>query len=118
MPLFGAANTPSALSSGDKIAVLNNENLGSGALTMAVNLLAQPSPVVLAIVNGSSQTVSLVASADNKADGSTYYPVTDAEGASVTAATDTVMTATVSPSLFYAVKAGGAITAGTIWLAR
>jgi hypothetical protein len=117
MPLFGAQG-PTALSSGEKLAVLNSENLGSGALTMAVALMPQPTPVDLAIVNGSSQTVSLVASADNKSAGSTYFPVYNEAGTAVTAAADTVATARVSPGLFYAVKAGGAITAGTIWLAR
>lgn len=115
MPLFGAVQTPTALSSGDKIAVLNNENLGNAALTMAVSLHPQPSsPIVLSIVNGSSQTVSLVGSAD----GVNFYPVTDDEGTVVSATTGTVVASTISSGLFYAVKAGGAITAGTIWLAR
>lgn len=114
MPLLGAVQTPTALSSGDKIAVLNNENLGSGALTMAVSLAPQPMPTVLSIVNGSSQTVSLVGSAD----GVNFYPVTDDEGTAVSATTGTVVAATISSGLFYAVKAGGSITAGTIWLAR
>lgn len=114
MPAFGAVQTPTALSSGDKIAVLNNENLGSGSLTMAVSLAPQPVHVVLSIVNGSSQTVSLVGSAD----GVNFYPVTDDEGTVVSATTGTVVASTISSGLFYAVKAGGAITAGTIWLAR
>lgn len=114
MPLLGAVQTPTALSSGDKIAVLNNENLGSGALTMAVSLAPQPMPTVLSIVNGSSQTVSLVGSAD----GVSFYPVTDDEGTPVSATTGTVVAAAISSGLFYAVKAGGSITAGTIWLAR
>lgn len=114
MPLLGAVQTPTALSSGDKIAVLNNENLGSGALTMAVALAPQPVHVVLSIVNGSSQTVSLVGAAD----GVNFYPVTDDEGTVVSATTGTVVASTISSGLFYAVKAGGAITAGTIWLAR
>ena len=118
MPAFSAPQSPTALSSGDKIAVLNTENLANGALTMAVNFTPQPTPVDLAIVNGTSQTVSLVASADDKSDGSTYFPVYNEAGTAVTADTDTVATARVSAGLFYAIKAGGAITAGTVWLAR
>lgn len=118
MPALGAVQTPTSLSSGERVAVLNAENLANNALTMAVTLTPQPTPVDLAIVNGSSQTVSLVASADNKSDGSTYFPVYNEAGNAVTAATDTVATVRVAPGLFYAVKAGGAITAGTIWLAR
>jgi hypothetical protein len=118
MPAFGAVQTPTELASGERVAVLNTENLANNALTMAVTLTPQSMPVDLAIVNGSTQTVSLVASADNKADGSTYFPVYNEAGNAVTAATDTVATVRVAPGLFYAVKAGGAITAGTIWLAR
>lgn len=114
MPAFGAVQTPTTLSSGEKIAVLNAENLANNALTMAVALTPQPVLPVISIVNGSSQTVSLVASADNV----NYYPVTDDEGIVVSAPTGTVVAATVSSGLFYAVKAGGSITAGTIWLAR
>jgi hypothetical protein len=118
MPLFSAVQTPTELSSGDKLSVLNGENLALNALTMAVSLTPQPAPIDLAIVNGSSQTVSLVASADNKSDGSTYFPVYNEAGNAVTAATDTVATVRVAPGLYYAIKAGAAITAGTIWLAR
>lgn len=114
MPAFGAVQTPTTLSSGEKIAVLNAENLANNALTMAVTLTPQPLPCIIAIVNGSSQTVSLVGSADNV----NYYPVTDDEGVAVTASTDTVVVATISAGLYYAIKAGGSITAGTIWLAR
>jgi hypothetical protein len=118
MPAFGAVQTPTALSSGENLPVLSAENLANGALTMAVALTPQPSPIDLAIVNGSSQTVSLVASADNKSDGSTYFPVYNEAGSAVTAATDTVATARVASGLFYAIKAGGAITAGSVWLSR
>jgi hypothetical protein len=92
MPLFSAVQTPTELSSGDKLSVLNGENLALNALTMAVSLTPQPAPIDLAIYNNSGQSVSLVASP--------------------------VGTALVAPGLYYAVKAGAAITAGTIWLAR
>ena len=116
MPAFSAGAT--TLSSGDKLAVLNAENLANGALTMPVCFTPQPVSVDLAIVNNTTQSVSLVASYDNKSDGSTYFPVYNEAGNAVTAATDTVATVRVATGLFYAVKAGGAITAGTIWLAR
>ena len=118
MSAFGGAQSPTSLSSGEKLAVLNAENLANNALTMAVSLTPQPTSVDLAIVNNSSQTVTLLASADNKSDGTTYFPVFNEAGVAVTAATNTIATARVAPGLFYAVKAGGAIVAGTIWLAR
>ena len=116
MPALSAS--PTALSSGDQLAVLNAENLANNALTMAVNFAPQPVSIDLAIVNHSGQTVSLVASADNKSDGSTYFPVYNEAGNAVTAADGSVVMVRVSPGLYYAIKAGGAITAGTIYLAR
>lgn len=118
MPAFGAVQTPTTLASGEKLAVLNAENLGSGSLTMAVCLTPQPEPVDLAIVNNSGQALALVASADNKSDGSTYFPVYNEAGNAVSAANATVQMVRVAAGLFYALKAGGAITAGTAWLAR
>lgn len=118
MPLLGAVQTPTALASGEKIAVLNAENLSNGALTMAVVFDPQPIKVALAIVNHSGQSVSLVASYDNKSDGSTYFPVYNEADAAITVPDGQIWTAEVASSLFYAIKAGGAITAGTVWLAR
>ncbi len=118
MPAFGAVQTPTELAAGERVAVLNAENLALNALTMAVTLTPQPTPADLAIVNNSTQTVSLVASADNNPSGATYFPVYNESGTAVTAATNTVATARVAPGLFYAIKAGGAIVAGTVWLAR
>ena len=116
MPAFGAAQTPTELSSGDKLAVLNAENLALNALTMAVSLTPQPTPVVLAIYNNSGQAVTLVASPDFTA--TDYLPVTDTAGVAVALAAGTVREVEVAPGLQYAVKAGAAITAGTVWLAR
>jgi hypothetical protein len=116
MPTFGAVQTPTELSSGDKLAVLNAENLALNALTMAVSLTPQPTPVMLAIWNNSGETVSLVASPDlTSAD---FLPVYNEAGNEVTVATGEVGTALVAPGLYYAVKAGSAIAAGTIWMAR
>ena len=115
MPLLGAVQTPTTLSSGERVAVLSAENLGNNALTMAVAFTAQPTPVTLAIYNDSSVTVDLVASPDlTSAD---FLPVYSGETA-ITVATDTVGVFAVASGLYYAIKAGGAITAGTIWLAR
>jgi hypothetical protein len=116
MPLFSAVQTPTELSSGDKLSVLNGENLALNALTMAVSLTPQPAPIDLAIYNNSGQSVSLVASPDlTSAD---FLPVYNEAGNEVTVVTGEVGTALVAPGLYYAVKAGAAITAGTIWLAR
>ena len=116
MPLLGAVQTPTALSGGERVAVLNAENLGNAALTMAIALIPQPTQVVLAIYNNSGQSVSLVASPDLVAGD--FLPVYNEAGNAVTAANGQVWTALVSTGLYYAVKAGGAITGGTIWLAR
>ena len=116
MPLFGAVQTPTTLSSGENLAVLNAENLSNNALTMAVYFTPQPTPITLAIYNKSGQSVSLVASPDNTA--ADFLPVYNEAGNAVAAANSTVATCIVSPALYYAVKAGGAITGGTVWLAR
>ena len=118
MPAFGAVQTPTTLSSGEKLAVLNAENLASGSATMAVATTPQPMPITLGILNNAGQSVTLQASADNKADGSTYFPVYNEAGNEVTVAASTVGVAVVPGGLFYRLLAGGAITVGTIWLAR
>ena len=116
MPLLGAVQTPTSLSAGDSLAVLNAENLSNGALTMAVSLTPQPTPVPLAVYNKSGQSVSLVASPDLTSGD--FLPVYNEAGNAVTVANNTVAMVLVAHGLYYAVKAGGAITAGTIWLAR
>ena len=116
MPLLGAAQSPTALSSGERLAVLNAENLANAGISMAVALMPQPTPVVLAIYNNSGQSVSLVASPDLTSGD--FLPVYNEAGNVVTVPNGQCWTAMVAPGLYYAVKAGGAITAGTIWLAR
>lgn len=117
MPAFGAIQTPTELSSGDKLAVLNVENLALNAITMAISLTPQPMPVVLAIYNNSGQAVTLVASPDFvSAD---YLPVTDTSGVAVVLAAGTVREVEVAPGLQYAVHASTvAVVGGSIWLAR
>lgn len=115
MPVLGAPQTPTALSSGERVAVLNAENLGSGSLTMAVSLTPQPTPALLSIYNNSTVSVTLCASPDlTSAD---FLPVYY-EGTEITVPTLEVWSIPVSPGLYYAIKAGAAITAGTVWLAR
>ena len=116
MPLLGAVQTPTELATGEKVAVLNNENLALNAISMAVSLTPQPTAVDLAIHNNTTQSVSLVASPDLTA--ADFLPAYNEAGNAVTVATLTVGTARVSPGLYYAIKAGGAIVAGTVWLAR
>jgi hypothetical protein len=116
MPLLGAVQTPTSLSTGERVELLAGENLANNGVTMAVSLTPQPTPVVLAIWNNSGESVSLVASPDlTSAD---FLPVYNEAGNEVTVGSGEVGTALVAPGLYYAVKAGGAITAGTIWLAR
>lgn len=117
MPAFGAPQTPTALSSGDKIAVLNDEDLAANALSMAVALTPQPTPVVLAIYNDTGETVSLVSSPDSTT-AADFLNVANETLNVVAVAGGTVGTAIVAPGLFYAIKAASAITAGTVWLAR
>lgn len=118
MPAFGAVQTPTALASGEKIALLSAEDLANNALSMAVSFSPQPAGVRIAIVNHSGQSVSLVASYDNKSDGSTYFPVYSPAGTAATVPDGQAWVLEVASGLFYAIKAGGAITAGTVWLAR
>lgn len=116
MPSFTSPQSPTALSSGEKLAVLNNEALAADALTMAVALTAQPVLVTLAVYNNSGESVTLCASPDMTA--ADFLPVYDHEGAVITLATATVTMLEVASGLYYAVKAGAAIAGGTIWLAR
>ena len=116
VPDFGAVQTPTALSSGEKLAVLNSENLANNTLSMAVQLHSQPSsPIVLAIYNKSGQTITLQASPDLVA--ADFAPVSSG-GTAISVADSTVGEFSVSSGLYYAVKAGADITAGTVWLAR
>ena len=116
MPAFNAAQNPTELASGDRVAVLNAENLANAAFTMAVSLTPQPNgPIMLGVWNNSGQTVTLQASPDLvQAD---FLPVSSGAQA-ISVATGAVGEFSVSSGLYYAVKAGAAITAGTIWLAR
>lgn len=116
MPAFVSTNTPTALSAGEAVAVLQKENLANAAFTMAVVLTPQPNaPIMLSLYNNSSQTVTLQASPDLvQAD---FLPVSSGAQA-ISVATGAVGTFEVSSGFYYSVKAGGAITAGTIWLAR
>lgn len=116
MPAFGAAQTPTALSSGEKIAVLNGEDLAENALTMAISLTPVTDGVWLAIYNQSGETVNLVGSPDFTA--ANYLPVTDISGGAITAATDTITVCKVATALNYAIQAAAAITDGTVYLAR
>jgi hypothetical protein len=115
MPLLGAVQTPTSLSNGESVAVLNAENLGNGALSMAVTFTPQPTSIMLAIYNNSGQVVDLVASPDLvNAD---FLPVSSGETA-ITVAAGAVGIFPVASGLYYAIKAGAAITAGTVWLSR
>ena len=115
MPLLGAVQTPTELSCGDKLAVLNAENLANGGFTMAVAFTPQASDINVALYNNSGQTVTLQASPDLvQAD---FMPVT-AGGVAASVVAGAVGVFWVTSGLYYAVKAGGAITAGTVWIAR
>jgi hypothetical protein len=116
MPTFGAAQTPISLTNGERVAVLNAENLANGALTMAINVIPEPTNIMLAIYNNCGQSVSLVASPDLTS--TDFLPVYNEAGNAVTIANGQVSTLFAPSGLNYALKAGAAITAGTIWISR
>ena len=116
MPAFGAAQTPTSLTNGDRVAVLNAESLANGALTMAINVIPEPTNIMLAIHNNSGQSVSLVASPDLVAGN--FLPVYNEAGNAVMVANGQVSMFFAASGLNYALKAGAAITAGTIWVTR
>ena len=116
MPVFGAAQTPTSLTNGQSQQVLNAENLANGALTMAVNVVPEPTNIMLALYNNRGQSISLVASPDLVA--ANFLPIYNEAGNAVTVANGQVATLFAPSGLNYALKAGGAIVAGTIWISR
>jgi hypothetical protein len=116
MPLFSVAGMTS-LAPGEKLAVLNAENLASAAAAQGVAFAPiGGGPVPLTVLNATAQTVTLQASGD----GTNWYPYVDADEQAVTVATVTALQVLVSPGLFYRAYngSGSAITAGTIWFSR
>ena len=117
MPIFGAVQTPTTLSSGDKLQVINSaDTIASGSLSMAVSLEPQPTQITMGIYNNSGQSISLVASPDFVSGD--YLPVYNTAGTAVTVPNGQVWLLAISPGLQYAVKAGAQITSGSVWLTR
>ena len=117
MPAFGAVQTPTTLSSGDKLAVLNVENLGAGGLTMVFALAPQPAPPYLDIYNNTTSVINLMASPDLVL--AHFLPVFDGiAGVQIQAQPGNVLTAQPHGGLYYALQAVSAVTAGTIWVDR
>jgi hypothetical protein len=117
MPLLGAVQTPTCLSSGDKLRVLNAEDMAQGDLTMAVTLSPQPLNSTLGIYNNTTSVLNLMASPDLVADH--FLPIYDGVvGAGISVAPGNILSAQFHSGLYYALQAASALTAGTIWLAR
>lgn len=118
MPLFGAVQTPTALSSGEKIALLLAENLADSAATMSFALTPQPAggPIALTIDNPTAESLTLQTSPDNV----NWTAVMNEFTQPAVAQSGFASVFNVSPSGYYRLAnlSGNAIAAGTVWLAR
>lgn len=104
-----------ALKPGQKLAILNNANLGSGVFSTPFGLApGYDGRILLTIVNLSLNTVVLSVSADG---GTTWVPL-DAAGTQVSLATLTATSVNLSAGFVYALSSATAIVAGTIWVGR
>ena len=117
MPLFGAVQAPTELSSGDKLRILNAEDMAANDLTMAVALTPQPINATLGIYNATTSVLTLLASPDLvKAH---FLPIYDGIAQyEIQAGAGQVLTAQFHSGLYYALRAESALAAGTVWLAR
>jgi hypothetical protein len=118
MPQFGAVQTPTTLSSGEKLAVLNGENLANNAATMSVCFTPDPGggAINLTVINSTAQSLTLQTSPDNV----TFTEVMNEFTQAAVAQAAYASVFNVSPAGYYRLAnlSGSAITAGTAWLAR
>jgi hypothetical protein len=115
MPAYvdGSAMTVQA---GQRQAVLKAEALADGAATQAVLLKTSGGgPVPLTVINLSGEGVTLEVSATD-VDGD-YVPWANINTDTFGPATANAQYGEVTGNLYYRLVAGGAITAGTLWMA-
>jgi len=111
-----SATTQAALSAGDNLQVLGaTETSGAGGALKGFAFTPQATPINLAILNNSGQTLVLQASADN----TTWLPVT-LNGTVVSVATGLCLEFSgLASGLNYRLANAVAITAGgAVWVAR
>ncbi len=115
MSVWTASAKTTALAPGDKLAVLDAEDIASGAATRAFTLtpLESGGGVLLTLLNQTSEAMALQCSADNV----TYEPVY-AAGAAVSCPEAEALAVLVSTGLYYRLAPAGDVTAGTVWVAR
>lgn len=117
MPVYVAGQSVE-LRAGQNVAVLKAEDLGSIAATEAVLLDAGYGyPVVVTVINPTAEGVQLQVAAVN-ADADFMGLVDPISGNSYEAAAGTSSVFQVTGGLFYRLLSQGAITDGTIWIAR
>lgn len=114
MPAW-SATTQAALSSGDNLqCLLSTDTSGAGGALKGFSFTPQATPVLLAILNNSGQTLVLQASADNV----TWLPVSY-NGTAISVVTGICGEFPVVAGLNYRLSNATAITAGgTVWVAR
>ena len=117
MPLYGAIAT--SLSSGERLALLDDENLDNAAQTMAVEFAPQPSggAIPVAVVNETAQVVTVQHSLDG---GYNWELVVSEYNQPMTIPANSSQRANLAPCGFYRVAnlSGSNIVTGTIWIGR
>ena len=116
MPLLVSFQSPTGLSAGERVAVLNAEGIVAGGITMAVSFKPEPQDVLLCIYNNTSSTMQLVASPNLVA--ANFLPVYGIANTLVLALAGSCYTTEIGPSLYYALQATTTVVTGTAYLAR
>jgi hypothetical protein len=118
MPAF-AANNVARLLAGQRLALLNAEDLGNGAFTQAFFLApsAGDGAPCITILNKTGQTVTLQASWE-AADTTNFVPVTAGGVTAIAVPNGAAWNVPASLGLIYSCKAGAAITGGTLYVSR
>lgn len=110
MPLFSATDPGVSLAAGDKVAILDGEDLPNGGSTSAFTFTTQsPSGITLTAINLCDQDVELEVSADNVNWADTGQPVSASSYGG----------ADIGEGFYFRLTnlSGSDITNGTIWIA-
>ena len=109
--------TPTTLSSGEKIKILNAEDLASNASTMSFTLHPQPVTCsIITVYNPTAQDLTLEWSPDNV----NFLPMLDESTTPVLAQKSFATVFNLSGAGYHKLTnlSGSGITAGTVWVAR